>query len=82
MCVVDDIDAAIAHIQRHGSDHAAVIATTDATAADRFVRALRSWVVMVNASSRFNDGGSLGLGAEIGISATRLHACGRWVWSR
>ncbi len=74
--VVDDLDAAIAHIRRYGSDHTEVIATTDDAAAQRFVRALRSAVVMVNASSRFSDGGQLGLGAEIGISTTRLHAYG------
>lgn len=74
--VVDSIDAAIAHIQQHGSDHTEVIATEDTAAADRFVRGIRSSAVMVNASSRFNDGGSLGLGAEIGISTTRLHAYG------
>jgi len=74
--IVDDIDDAIAHIRRHGSDHTEVIATTDAAAASRFVHALRSAVVMVNASSRFSDGGELGLGTEIGISTTRLHAYG------
>lgn len=74
--VVDNLDEAIAHIRRHGSDHTEVIATRDEAAADRFVAALRSAVVMVNASSRFSDGGELGLGAEIGISTTRLHAYG------
>ena len=74
--VVDTLDDAIAHIRRHGSDHTEVIATRDAVAAERFVHALRSAVVMVNASSRFSDGGELGLGAEIGISTTRLHAYG------
>lgn len=74
--VVDSLDAAIAHIRRHGSDHTEVIATRDEAAAARFVHALRSAVVMVNASSRFSDGGELGLGAEIGISTTRLHAYG------
>jgi glutamate-5-semialdehyde dehydrogenase len=74
--VVDSLDEAIAHIRRHGSDHTEVIATGDETAAARFVHALRSAVVMVNASSRFSDGGELGLGAEIGISTTRLHAYG------
>lgn len=74
--VVGDIDEALAHIARHGSDHTEVIATTDADAAERFVRGTRSSAVMVNASSRFNDGGQLGLGAEIGISTTRLHAYG------
>ena len=74
--VVDDLDDAIAHIRRFGSDHTEVIASRDEAAAQRFVHALRSAVVMVNASSRFSDGGQLGLGAEIGISTTRLHAYG------
>lgn len=74
--VVDDLEQAIAHIRRFGSDHTEVIATRDARHAERFVQALRSAVVMVNASSRFSDGGELGLGAEIGISTTRLHAYG------
>jgi glutamate-5-semialdehyde dehydrogenase len=74
--VVDDLEAAIAHIRRYSSDHTEVIATRDEAAAERFVQALRSAVVMVNASSRFSDGGELGLGAEIGISTTRLHAYG------
>ena len=74
--VVESLDAAVAHIRRHGSDHTEVIATTDEVAAEAFVDALRSAVVMVNASSRFSDGGELGLGAEIGISTTRLHAYG------
>lgn len=74
--VVDDLDEAIAHIRRYGSDHTEVIASRDDAAAQRFVQSLRSAVVMVNASSRFSDGGELGLGAEIGISTTRLHAYG------
>ncbi|MHB1897318.1 MAG: glutamate-5-semialdehyde dehydrogenase [Metallibacterium sp.] len=74
--VVDDLEAALAHIAQYGSDHTEVIATADAAAAERFVRGTRSAAVMVNASSRFNDGGELGLGAEIGISTTRLHAYG------
>ena len=74
--VVDSLDAAIAHVRRHTSDHTEVIATGDPAHADAFVHALRSAVVMVNASSRFSDGGELGLGAEIGISTTRLHAYG------
>ena len=74
--VVDDLDAAIAHIRRHTSDHTEVIVTRDPAHADAFVHALRSAVVMVNASSRFSDGGELGLGAEIGISTTRLHSYG------
>lgn len=74
--VVDSVEEAIAHIRRHGSDHTEVIATNDEATAQRFVQSLRSAVVMVNASSRFSDGGELGLGAEIGISTTRLHAYG------
>jgi glutamate-5-semialdehyde dehydrogenase len=74
--VVDDVNDAIAHIRRYGSDHTEVIATADQATADAFVHALRSAVVMVNASSRFSDGGELGLGSEIGISTTRLHAYG------
>ena len=74
--VVDDLHAALAHIARFGSDHTEVIATTDDATAQAFVRGTRSSAVMVNASSRFNDGGQLGLGAEIGISTTRLHAYG------
>ena len=74
--VVDGLDAALAHIAQYGSDHTEVIATDDAQAAERFVRGTRSAAVMVNASSRFNDGAELGLGAEIGISTTRLHAYG------
>ena len=76
IAVVDTLDAAIAHIRRYGSDHTEVIATRDDANAAAFVKALRSAVVMVNASSRFSDGGELGLGAEIGISTTRLHAYG------
>lgn len=74
--VVDDLTAALAHIARFGSDHTEVIVTEDPAAAEAFVRGTRSSAVMVNASSRFNDGGQLGLGAEIGISTTRLHAYG------
>ena len=74
--VVDDLEAAITHIRRYTSDHTEVIATRDADHAERFIHALQSAVVMVNASSRFSDGGQLGLGSEIGISTTRLHAYG------
>ena len=76
VAVVDDLEQAIAHVQRYTSDHTEVIATSDPAHAARFVHALRSAVVMVNASSRFSDGGELGLGAEIGISTTRLHSYG------
>jgi glutamate-5-semialdehyde dehydrogenase len=74
--VVDSLETALDHIHRHGSDHTEVIAARDPAVAEAFVQALRSAVVMVNASSRFSDGGELGLGAEIGISTTRLHAYG------
>ena len=74
--VVPDMAAAIAHIQTYTSDHTEVIATGNPVHGEAFVRALRSAVVMVNASSRFSDGGELGLGAEIGISTTRLHSYG------
>lgn len=74
--IVDSEDAAIAHIRRYGSDHTEVIVTEDKAVAERFIHALRSAVVMVNTSSRFSDGGELGLGAEIGISTTRLHSYG------
>jgi glutamate-5-semialdehyde dehydrogenase len=76
VAVVDGMDAAIAHIERHGSDHTEAIVTTDAAAAERFLREVGSSTVLWNASTRFADGGELGLGAEIGISTTRLHAYG------
>ena len=74
--VVDNIDAAMEHIRRHGSDHTEVIVTNDYVNAQRFVREVNSSTVLVNASSRFADGHQLGLGAEIGISTTKLHAYG------
>jgi len=74
--VVDDLDGAIAHIDRYGSGHSEVIVTGDVTAAERFVREVDAAAVLVNASSRFIDGGELGLGAEVGISTQKLHARG------
>jgi glutamate-5-semialdehyde dehydrogenase len=74
--VVDDMDAAIAHINRYGSLHTEVILTSDYSRAQRFIREVNSSCVMVNASTRFADGGQLGLGAEIGISTTKLHSFG------
>lgn len=74
--VVDGIDEAIDHITRFGSQHTDTIITRDLYAADRFVALVDSSAVMVNASTRFNDGGELGLGAEIGISTDKFHARG------
>jgi glutamate-5-semialdehyde dehydrogenase len=74
--VVDDMDAAIDHINRYGSLHSEVIITRDYGNAQRFIREVNSSCVLVNASTRFNDGGQLGLGAEIGISTTKLHSFG------
>jgi glutamate-5-semialdehyde dehydrogenase len=74
--VVDDLDEAIAHIQRYASLHTEVIVTSDYGNSQRFIREINSSVVMVNASSRFSDGNQLGLGAEIGISTSKLHAFG------
>ncbi|WP_435007470.1 glutamate-5-semialdehyde dehydrogenase [Tundrisphaera lichenicola] len=74
--VVDSIDQAIAHITRHGSGHTEAILTTNLIAARRFVAEVDSSAVVVNASTRFNDGGQLGLGAEIGISTDKYHARG------
>ncbi|MCA9580784.1 MAG: glutamate-5-semialdehyde dehydrogenase, partial [Myxococcales bacterium] len=76
MAIVDGIDGAIAHVARHGSLHTEAIVTTDSAKAARWVREVDASAVVVNASTRFNDGGELGLGAEIGISTTKLHAFG------
>ncbi len=74
--VVADMDEAMAHIARYSSSHTEAIVTADYHRARRFVREVDSSVVLVNASTRFNDGGQLGLGAEIGISTSKLHAFG------
>ncbi len=74
--VVKDFDAALLHIAEYGSEHTEAIVTSDVDAAERFGREVQASAVMVNASTRFNDGGELGLGAEIGISTSRLHAFG------
>ncbi|MFN2428279.1 MAG: gamma-glutamyl-phosphate reductase, partial [Candidatus Binatia bacterium] len=66
--VVEDIDAAIAHIRRFGSDHTDCILTEDQGAADRFFSRLDSAILMHNASTQFADGGEFGMGAEIGIA--------------
>ncbi len=74
--VVDSYAEAIAHIQSYGSDHTEAIVTENYTTAHDFIRSIQSSLVLVNASTRFNDGGQLGMGAEIGISTTKLHAFG------
>lgn len=76
VAVVPDMDAALAHIARYGSRHTEVICTRDYSRAMRFLREADASMVAVNASTRFNDGGELGLGAEIGISTTKFHAYG------
>jgi glutamate-5-semialdehyde dehydrogenase len=74
--VVGSLDEAIAHINRHSTRHTEAIVTEDAAAAERFAREVDSACVMVNASTRFADGGEFGFGAEIGISNQKLHARG------
>ncbi|MDX1538140.1 glutamate-5-semialdehyde dehydrogenase [Arsukibacterium sp.] len=74
--VVADMDEAMEHIDRFGSQHTEVICTADQGNAERFIRTVDTAVVMHNTSSRFSDGGELGLGAEIGISTSKLHAYG------
>ena len=74
--IVPSLDAAIEHITRFGSQHTETIVTSDPETARRFTSAVDSSAVLVNASTRFNDGFELGLGAEIGISTDKLHARG------
>ena len=74
--VVADMEAALAHIRKYGSQHTEVICTNNHEHAMAFLREVDASMVAVNASSRFNDGGQLGLGAEIGISTSKLHAYG------
>lgn len=74
--VVTSVEEAIDHIARFGSNHTECVVTEDRTVATRFVTAVQSSCVLVNASTRFNDGYQLGLGAEIGISTSKIHAYG------
>ena len=74
--VVDDIDAALSHIARYSTHHTESILTNDMANAERFLNEVDSAVVMVNASTRFTDGGEFGFGAEVGISTQKLHARG------
>jgi glutamate-5-semialdehyde dehydrogenase len=74
--VVPDLDAAIAHIAEYGSHHTDAILTTDAVSQSKFFAQVQSSCTLVNASTRFNDGFQLGLGAEIGISTCKIHAFG------
>ncbi|MBI5558646.1 MAG: glutamate-5-semialdehyde dehydrogenase [Deltaproteobacteria bacterium] len=74
--VVPDLDAALEHITNHGSQHTEAIVTNSYANGQRFLREVDASAVMINASTRFSDGGQFGLGAEIGISTTKLHAYG------
>ena len=74
--IVKDMDEAIDHIERYGSEHTETIVTTNYQKSREFIERVNSSAVMVNASTRFNDGGELGLGAEIGISTSKIHAFG------
>ena len=74
--IVDSLDAALHHIRRYSTGHTESIITTDSRNAERFLAEVDSAVVMVNASTRFTDGGEFGFGAEVGISTQKLHARG------
>ena len=74
--VVDGVQGGIDHIDAHGSQHTAVIVGSDSQAIAAFTQQVDASCVLVNASTRFNDGGELGLGAEMGISTSRIHAYG------
>ena len=74
--IVDGLDGALDHVAMHGTGHTEAIVTNDHARAERWVREVDASLVLVNASTRFNDGHELGLGAEMGISTTKLHAYG------
>jgi glutamate-5-semialdehyde dehydrogenase len=74
--VVDNVDAAIAHIRQHGSDHTESILSANNEVAEYFVAQIDSSIVMINASTQFADGGEFGMGAELGIATGRIHARG------
>ena len=74
--IVDSVEEAINHIENHGTGHSDAIITENYSTADKFVREVDSSAVMVNASTRFNDGGQFGLGAEVAISTNKMHARG------
>jgi glutamate-5-semialdehyde dehydrogenase len=74
--VVDSLDAALEHVRAYGSGHTEAIVTEDRAAARRWTAEVDAAAVMVNASTRFTDGGEFGFGAEIGISTQKLHARG------
>jgi glutamate-5-semialdehyde dehydrogenase len=76
VAVVDDLDAALDHIRRYSTHHTETIVTNNVSRAERFLAEVDSAVVMVNASTRFTDGGEFGFGAEVGISTQKLHARG------
>lgn len=76
IAIVDDLDAALGHIRAYSTQHTESIVTRDMANADRFLADVDSAVVMVNASTRFSDGGEFGFGAEVGISTQKLHARG------
>ena len=76
VATVPSVEAAISHINRHGTGHSEAIVTSDADSAERFVRGVDAAAVYVNASTRFTDGGVYGMGAEVGISTNKLHARG------
>jgi glutamate-5-semialdehyde dehydrogenase len=76
VAVVDDLDGALEHIRRFSTKHTESIVTNDYSRAERFLAEVDSAVVMVNASTRFTDGGEFGFGAEVGISTQKLHARG------